>query len=253
MKINIVDGMIPYTISFAEALTVAHSGRFVFSNEGGNKMYSFICVLSGEMLFAFSETGQTVVANAGQVMYIPKGCRYTSTYLPEQAQVAILRFDLHACSPEVPAQDPVLMPVDSARLFYNGENRYGLVDRFSCVARIYELLGTLHREQTHVPKRFRRLLPVVDRIEQNPAETVPVACYAELCGMSVPGFRRAFRALTGQSPIEYRNSLRLVLARKLITSGEYTVEEAAAQSGFTNLSFFYRLFRREFGQKPGSL
>jgi AraC family cel operon transcriptional repressor len=71
--------------------------------------------------------------------------------------------------------------------------------------------------------------------------------------MSVPGFRRSFREFVGQNPIAYRNNLRLILAKKLLTSGEYTVEEAAAQSGFTNLSFFYRLFRREYGQKPGSI
>jgi len=253
MKINIVDGYIPYAIAFAEALTVSHRGKFVFSNEQGSSLYAFICVLSGEMLFAFSETSQTITASKGQVIYIPKGCRYTSTYLPEQAQVAILRFDLHRCSPDVPAQIPMQMPPGAARLFHTGADQYGLFDRFRCAARIYDLLGTLHREQTPVPARSRRLLPAVDRIEQNPAEAVPVAFYAELCGMSVPGFRRSFRIFTGQTPIEYRNNLRLALARKLITSGECTVEEAAAQSGFSNLSFFYRLFRREYGQKPGSL
>ena len=250
MKTNIVDGYLPYIVGFAEALTVSHSGSFTFSNELGSNLYAFICVVSGELRFSFSETAQTIHAKRGQVIYIPKGCRYTSTYLPDAAQVAIFRFDLHPSSPECPSQNVILLPAGADRLFH-GEAL--LMDHFRCAARIYDLLGILAHAQINIPKRFKRLLPAVDRLESNPAETLPVSFYAELCGMSIPGFRRSFREFTGQNPVEYRNDLRLRLARKLLTSGECTVEEAAAQSGFTNLSFFYRLFRRKFGQKPGSI
>ena len=250
MKTNIVDGNIPYILGFAEALAVTHSGKFTFSNSMGSGLYSFICVTSGEMLFSFSGTGKTIHAKQGQVIYIPKGCRYTSTYLPDVAQVVIFRFDLHPSSPECPSQDMMLLPAGADHLFH-GEAL--LMDRFRCAGRIYDLLGILVQTQINIPKRFKRLLPAVDRIESNPAEALPVAFYAELCGMSIPGFRRSFREFTGQNPVEYRNDLRLRLARKLLTSGECTVEEAAAQSGFTNLSFFYRLFRRKYGQKPGSI
>lgn len=250
MKTNIVDGYLPYIVGFAEALTVSHNGSFTFSNEPGSNLYSFICVVSGELRFSFLETAHTIHAKQGQVIYIPKGCRYTSTYLPDAAQVAIFRFDLHPASPEHPSQQVSLLPAGADRLFH-GEAL--LMDRFRCAARIYDLLGILAQTQINISKRFKRLLPAVDRIEANPAEALSVSFYAELCGMSIPGFRRSFREYTGQNPVEYRNDLRLRLARKLLASGECTVEEAAAQSGFTNLSFFYRLFRRKFGQKPGSI
>ena len=250
MKTNIVDGYLPYIVGFAEALTVSHNGSFTFSNEPGSNLYSFICVVSGELRFSFLETAHTIHAKQGQVIYNPKGCRYTSTYLPDAAQVAIFRFDLHPASPEHPSQQVSLLPAGADRLFH-GEAL--LMDRFRCAARIYDLLGILAQTQINISKRFKRLLPAVDRIEANPAEALPVSFYAELCGMSIPGFRRSFREYTGQNPVEYRNDLRLRLARKLLASGECTVEEAAAQSGFTNLSFFYRLFRRKFGQKPGSI
>lgn len=250
MKTNIIDGYIPYTVGFAEALTVSHNGRFIFSNEQGSALYAFICVVSGEMLFSFSGTEQSIRAKQGQVIYIPKGCRYTSTYLPDAAQVTIFRFDLHASSPEQPPQKPMLLPAGADRLFHSGDS---LMNCLHHAARIYDLLGILVQAEVNIPKRFKRLLPAVDRIEENPVEALPVAFYAELCGMSVPGFRRSFREFTGQNPVEYRNDLRLRLARKLLTTGECTAEEAAAQSGFTNLSFFYRLFRRKYGQKPGSI
>ena len=119
MKTNIVDGYLPYIVGFAEALTVSHSGSFTFSNAAGSDRYAFICVVSGELRFSFSETSQVIHAKQGQVIYIPKGCRYTSTYLPDAAQVAIFRFDLHPSSPERPSQNTMLLPSGADRLFHN--------------------------------------------------------------------------------------------------------------------------------------
>jgi len=63
-------------------------------------------------------------------------------------------------------------------------------------------------------------------------------------------FRRLFRGYTGSSPIEYRNDLRLSSARAKLQSGEYNVTEAAESCGFSNLSFFIRLYKKKFGYTP---
>lgn len=252
MKTSIVDGAIPYSISFAEAVTVTHSNRFVFSNAGGRELYAFIHVLRGQMAYTFLDSGETVTVAQDRAIYIPKGCRYYSTYLPEETQVEVFQFDLHENSPEKPPQNPVLLPSDTGRLFRRSD-QYALFDCIRCAARIYDLLAILRQTEVSMPKKYRRLLPAIEELERNPAASLPVSRYAEMCGMSEPGFRRSFREYIGESPVEYRNSLRLVHARKLLASGEYSVEEAAAQSGFSNLSFFYRLFRRKFGRRPGSL
>ena len=55
---------------------------------------------------------------------------------------------------------------------------------------------------------------------------------------------------TGCSPIEYRNDLRLAGARGKLRSGEYNVSEAAELCGFTNLSFFIRLYKKKYGHTP---
>ena len=144
------------------------------------------------------------------------------------------------------------LPQDTGRLFRSSD-QYTSFDCIRCAARIYDLLAILRQSEVPMPKKHRRLLPAIEALERNPEANLPVSYYAELCGMSESGFRRSFREYIGQSPVDYRNSLRLVHARKLIASGGYSVEEAAIQSGFSNLSFFYRLFRRKFGRKPGSL
>lgn len=52
------------------------------------------------------------------------------------------------------------------------------------------------------------------------------------------------------SPVKYRNDLRLHLAQTKLQSGEYTVSEAAELCGFSNLSYFTRLYKKQFGRLP---
>ena len=82
------------------------------------------------------------------------------------------------------------------------------------------------------------------------ARNEKVSYYAELCDMSEANFRRLFREYMGLSPIEYRNELRLNHARNKLQSGEYNVSEAAYESGFSNLSFFIRLYKNKYGHTP---
>ena len=68
--------------------------------------------------------------------------------------------------------------------------------------------------------------------------------------MSEANFRRLFREFLGVSPIDYRNDIRLTHAKNKRQSGEYNVSEAAYKSGFTNLSFFIRLYKKKYGHTP---
>ena len=66
--------------------------------------------------------------------------------------------------------------------------------------------------------------------------------YAALCNISEPSFRRLFKEYTGQTPIEYRNSIRIANLQRLLSSGEFKINEAAYLVGFNNMSFFYEVY-----------
>jgi transcriptional regulator GlxA family with amidase domain len=68
--------------------------------------------------------------------------------------------------------------------------------------------------------------------------------YSELCGVSESCFRRLFKEYTGQSPIEYRNSIRIANLKRLLSSGEFKINEAAYLVGFNNMSFFYEVYNK---------
>lgn len=253
MHTNMTGSQLPCALSLAEALTVTHTGEYVFAQASGRQLYAFIQILEGTLQYRFWDGRPDMTIPAGRCVYIPKGCRYDCTYLPEQTSVMILQFDIHPDSLQQPPQEPILLSAKAQRLFLERSVPPFQMDPFSCAARIYDLLAMVRQDPPAVPKKYKRLLPAIEQMERTPTSDADVSYYAGLCGMSIPGFRRSFKEYLGYSPIDYRNSLRLNYAKKLIASGEYSVEEAAYQSGFTNLSFFYRLFRRKFQTTPRSL
>ena len=55
----------------------------------------------------------------------------------------------------------------------------------------------------------------------------------------------------GTGFIDYLNDYRLTMAGRLLKSSDSPVLEIAAQSGFDNLSYFNRIFKRKYGISPG--
>ena len=60
-----------------------------------------------------------------------------------------------------------------------------------------------------------------------------------------------FKTHMGTGFIEYLNNYRLTIAERLLRTSDSSVLEIAELSGFENLSYFNRVFKRKYGQSPG--
>lgn len=69
-------------------------------------------------------------------------------------------------------------------------------------------------------------------------------------GMSRPTFARQFKAHTGSSFSSFLNQLRMEAACKDLRESEQSILDIALASGFTQLSFFNRLFRSRMKETP---
>lgn len=234
-----------------DALTVSRDLGYEANHRNGREKHSFIYVQSGSLLFRFTDRSLAPIrATAGDVVFIPQRTAHTTLYDDNGTLAKIVQFLV--ADGELP--DYLKAPV-KLTLLRAGE----LIDAFFvessphpllCLSLLYQLLWRVDRDRTGLPVKLRRLQPALDDIRRHPNENRKIADYAALCDMSEANFRRLFREYTGQSPIDYRNRLRLEKAHLHLSSGEYNVSEAAELSGFSNLSFFIRLYKRHYGCTP---
>jgi signal transduction histidine kinase/ligand-binding sensor domain-containing protein/CheY-like chemotaxis protein/AraC-like DNA-binding protein len=88
-------------------------------------------------------------------------------------------------------------------------------------------------------------------IEDNMMEpTLNVEQLGREVGMSRITFYRKIKALTNQSPIEFIRGVRLKKAAQLLRSREFTVNEVAYMVGFSDVDYFRKWFKQEFGSTP---
>ncbi|PTX54891.1 AraC family transcriptional regulator [Litoreibacter ponti] len=61
---------------------------------------------------------------------------------------------------------------------------------------------------------------------------------------------RTCKSITGLSPSEYINQIRIEFAAHMLRSDERSIDDVVETCGFGNNSYFYRLFRRQYGTTP---
>lgn len=97
----------------------------------------------------------------------------------------------------------------------------------------------------------------IDRVEdfcrKNYGQSIKVAHMAEVAKLSRFHFSRLFREARGIPPGQYLGGLRLVMAMRLVQTGEHAVKDIAKRCGFTSPNYFCKVFRQTFGVTPGSV
>ncbi len=98
-----------------------------------------------------------------------------------------------------------------------------------------------------------RLRPAFETVDARIADSsLSVAELAAAVGVSQVYLRRLFQRAVGRSPVAFIQSRRVALACKLLKRGGMPVKELAAACGFSEIPFFYRVFRNIAGCTPGA-
>ncbi len=244
-----------FTVESIDIQNVSRPCGYKHSFRNGRGKHGFIYVTSGRMCDSFlSDSKDILYVNAGELVFIPKNSSYVGTYLEENTRIKIIQFDL--AKGELPdyLSFPVKIVIPNAgelveSFFKPVRNRIS-GHPFYYLSRLYELLWQIDESCSKIPTKYKKLTAALCEITEYHDKNETVAYYAGLCDMSEVNFRRLFREYTGMSPIDYRNDLRLKNAKSMLQSGEYNVTEAAAASGFSNLSFFIRLYKKKYGHTP---
>jgi AraC-like DNA-binding protein len=117
------------------------------------------------------------------------------------------------------------------------------------------LLGRSWEKQFSGQPRFfdgkrEMLAEALHYIEQNLNRDLKVGELAARVYLSPDYFRKIFRDITGLTPIDYINKIRIAKAIRILDAGKYTISEVAEMVGVNDLNYFSRLFHSIAGCSP---
>lgn len=244
-----------FTVENIDILNVSRGKNYSHSYRNGRIKHGFIYLIKGKMRYAFLDPSQEVVElYEGELLFIPQGSAYTGTYLEPDTEIKIVQFDL--ASGTLPSYLSKVKKIEIPNAgelieaFFKPLKRNTVNHPFYYLSCLYALLWQMDALYSKIPGKYKKLQGALTELSERYEKNERISYYAALCDMSEVSFRRLFREYTGKSPIEYRNDVRLQNARMLLQSGEYNVSEAAETCGFSNLSFFIRLYKKKFGYTP---
>ena len=97
---------------------------------------------------------------------------------------------------------------------------------------------------------LRAMKQATDYMEQNYREKITVEALANRSGYSASHFARVFSQVYNTSPIQYINQIRIMHAKNLLRTGQYTLAQIAQECGFSNVYYFSRCFKQITGTTP---
>ena len=117
-----------------------------------------------------------------------------------------------------------------------------------------DLLLRIHEaekaESRHVPYQSEQLKTLIRKIDAMPEKEWDYESEAEKFHVTSTHFRRIFKEITGLPPQQYLLQMRLSKAAELLKNTSAPVKEIAALSGWENVFYFSRLFRRKYYISP---
>ncbi len=110
-----------------------------------------------------------------------------------------------------------------------------------------EIKSKLNKQQT---RSLERIKPVIDYMQDNYGCEITLQELADIIPMSQGQFCRVFKAITKLSPIQYLNRYRVLQSCRMLNESDMRVGEIANMSGFTNISYFNKVFLKTIGCTP---
>lgn len=99
-------------------------------------------------------------------------------------------------------------------------------------------------------KSLDKMKLIVKYVENNYADNITIEDMANLCDFSQSHFMKFFKNNMEVSFIEYLNNYRLTMASRLLISSSSSIIAISMESGFDNLSYFNRLFKKKYDMTP---
>lgn len=205
----------------------------------------------------FTGGGLSFSSGENDILYMPAGYTYNAIY-PEKNKILVIHFESDLKS--APKNYKLNNPGAFARKFQKMNeiwNRKEPGYYIDSLLMLCELLKELKAEETNRDflsdslKSFEESLIYME--ENYRLQDFSVDKMIECAAVSGTYFRRLFKERFGTSPAKYILKKRLFYAEKLLSDSKCTVADAAEKAGFSDVKYFARACKNEFGVPPSQL
>ncbi len=143
----------------------------------------------------------------------------------------------------------VVKEMSERKPYYQDAVKIAAASLFLCIMRGFE------KGQSASPEKSRKgihkvVKETIEHIKQNINKPISVDDLAGKFGLSKFYYCREFKKMTGYTIINYINLQKCMKARNLILSSEYKIKDIARMTGFENMSYFSRTYKKYMGCLP---
>lgn len=235
------------------------------------RFHNLMLILDGELYISYNSGEDYHTINKGYLVYSPRGVpRKAFTNAESPIYCYAVNFHYAICQkcgeqwtinedvPELPMERIIpIRNMEALVSLFKEMNREWQGKKkgymLKCRILLMDIIQRILRENnfhTENGMNLKKVEKVMNFISENHAENIRLNEMADMVGLSPVYFGYTFKKLSGYTPKEYMNFVRIHKARDLLLSGGYTVGEAAEAVGFNDIYYFSRTFKKIIGQKP---
>ncbi len=223
----------------------------------------FVYILEGELEFGLN--GERFTASAGELITIDSAIVHSFKPLSENADYYFLVaddkfFKSNGLYNGSAIFERRIKTEEARRLFleiireWKKNDEYSNISTLSVLMSLFIYINRHHSrigKETH-PTEEKKIIMVRKAllyIQEHYKERLTIERIAEALHFSKSYLSHSFKEITNSSIISYINLLRCQNARAMMLDGS-TVSEAAADCGFSEISYFTRVFKKTLGMLP---
>ncbi len=121
----------------------------------------------------------------------------------------------------------------------------------SVICSVYmRLLLFIYDNVLHTSSQSGVLQKAIDYINANICENLSIDAICEAVHISKYHFCRKFKAVTGNTVMDYVLKTRIINAKNMLLNSNYSISEISENCGFSSISYFCRVFKQSEGMSP---
>lgn len=113
-------------------------------------------------------------------------------------------------------------------------------------------LQQLDRWKLYTPcqEHYKAIYTAMEYIDKNLSQTINIQELAKVCHISEFHFRRIFKSILNESPLEYVQRLRIEKAAFLLKTTPCTLSEISEKVGYQSIHSLSKIFKQTYGVSP---